>query len=106
MHTMCMRWIRVMLTPSKLAGGLSMELMRWREAGFRGWLRCLLLVLATAGLSACDPTIFKKPAQDFVAELRTLRDGYFGLLKLRRDAQYERTFSQQRQAYWAKPALA
>lgn len=83
-----------------------MDLMRSRSGSLQTWLRCLLLVAAAAALSACDPTIFKKPAQDFVAELRTLRDGYFGLLKLRRDAQYERTFSQQRQAYWAQPALA
>lgn len=68
--------------------------------------RVLLACLAVLCLVGCDPTIFKKPAQDFATELRTLRDGYFTLLKVRREAQYERASSQQKQAYWLQPKLA
>jgi hypothetical protein len=60
---------------------------------------------AAPGLAACNPTIFRKPAQDFASELKTLRESYFTLLKLRHEAQCERIFSQQQRAYWAKPVL-
>jgi hypothetical protein len=89
--------------PKTDLGVLAMNVMRWLETGRLVRPRVALLLLVAIGLAACDPTIFKKPAQDLVAELRTLRDGYFGLLTLRREAQYERILTVQRVANWAHP---
>lgn len=74
----------------------------------RRWfsLRNVLIVALSVFLAGCDPAIFKKPSQDLLSELKSIRSAYFSALKIRRDAQFERINSQQRVAYWVAPALA
>lgn len=56
-------------------------------------------------LVACDPTLFKKPVQDFKDANQTLRDAYFLQLAVARDAHVERFTVQRKQQLWRNAAI-
>lgn len=58
------------------------------------WLAVLLL-------TACDPTAFIRPLQEFKAANATLRDAYFQQLRVTRDARHENFAARRMVSLWA-----
>jgi hypothetical protein len=57
-------------------------------------------------LTGCNAGLFKKPTQDMLDGVKTLRDVYFEQLRLRRQADAEVVVALSRETFWRHPELA